>query len=185
MVFNPLHLEVWHMIVLVAEPLHKLVYLCTLDGLGAGEGVEAGVLGLVGGQQQHQLGARVGEAGNRTEMNTTHSWNISSVSPSPLCLGDDVAELCGVQLTLGQQGVAQRDDRPAEDKHEVTPAHSITQQSDLLLISVLTVLERIMVRCGLQSPHRVSPHCFIAVGILNSDQFYIIPLTEGAFYATP
>ena len=60
------------MIVLVAEPLHKLVYLCTLDGLGAGEGIEAGVLGLVGGQQQHQLGARVGEAGNRTEMNTTH-----------------------------------------------------------------------------------------------------------------
>ena len=60
------------MIVLVAEPLHKLVYLCALDGLGAGEGVEAGVLGLVGGQQQHQLGARVGQAGNRMEMNTTH-----------------------------------------------------------------------------------------------------------------
>ena len=71
-----LHLKVWHMIVLVAEPLHELVYLCTLDGLGAGEGVEAGVLGLVGGQQQHQLGARVGEAGNRTEMNTTHSFDI-------------------------------------------------------------------------------------------------------------
>ena len=185
-----LHLEVWHMIVLVAEPLHKLVYLGALDGLGAGEGVEAGVLGLVGGQQQHQLGARVGEAANRTEMNTTHSFDIkeavSSVSPSPLCLGDDVAELCGVQLTLGQQGVAQRDDRPAEDQqHEITPAHSITQQlSDLLLISVLTVLERIMARCGLQSPHRVSPHCFIAVGILNIEQFYIIPLTEGAFNAT-
>ena len=64
-----LHLKVWHMIVLVAEPLHKLVYLCTLDGLGAGEGIEAGVLGLVGGQQQHQLGARVGQAGNRTNMN--------------------------------------------------------------------------------------------------------------------
>ena len=47
-----LYLKVWHMIVLVAEPLHELVYLCTLDGLGAGEGVEAGVLGLVGGQQQ-------------------------------------------------------------------------------------------------------------------------------------
>ena len=128
-----LHLKVWHMIVLVAEPLHKLVYLCTLDGLGAGEGVEAGVLGLVGGQQQHQLGARVGQAGNRSEMNTTHSFDIqeaeSSVSPSPLCLGDDVAELRGVQLTLGQQGVAQRDDRPAEDQqHEITPAHSITSR---------------------------------------------------------
>ena len=121
------------MIVLVAEPLHKLVYLCTLDGLGAGEGVEAGVLGLVGGQQQHQLGARVGQAGNRTEMNTTHSFDIkdavSSVSPSPLCLGDDVAELCGVQLTLGQQGVAQRDDRPAEDQHEINPAHHTQQYS--------------------------------------------------------
>ena len=32
---------------------------------------------------------------------------------------------------------------------------------------MLTVLERIMARCGRQSPHRVSPHCFIAVGILN------------------
>ena len=64
------------MIVLVAEPLHELVYLGALDGLGAGEGVEAGVLGLVGGQQQHQLGARVGQAGNRTNMNTTHSFDI-------------------------------------------------------------------------------------------------------------
>ena len=114
-----LHLKVWHMVVLVAEPLHKLVNLGALNGLGAGEGIEAGVLGLVGGQQQHQLGARVGQAGNRMEMNTTHSWNISSVSPSPLCLGDDVAELRGVQLTLGQQGVAQRDYRPAEDQHEI------------------------------------------------------------------
>ena len=67
-----LYLKVWHMIVLVAEPLHKLIYLRALDGLGAGEGIEAGVLGLVGGQQQHQLGARVGQAGNRMEMNTTH-----------------------------------------------------------------------------------------------------------------
>ena len=117
-----LHLKVWHMIVLVAEPLHKLVYLCALDGLGAGEGIEAGVLGLVGGQQQHQLGARVGQAGNRMEMNKHIKKAVSSVSPSPLCLGDDVAELCGVQLTLGQQGVAQRDDRPAEDQHEITSA---------------------------------------------------------------
>ena len=69
MIVEVLHLEVWHMIVLVAEPLHELVYLGALDGLGAGEGIEAGVLGLVGGQQQHQLGARVGEAGNRTKMN--------------------------------------------------------------------------------------------------------------------
>ena len=113
MIVVVLHLEVWHMIVLVAEPLHKLVYLCTLDGLGAGEGIEAGVLGLVGGQQQHQLGARVGQAGNRMEMNKHIQEAVSSVSPSPLCLGDDVAELCGIQLTLGQQGVSQRDDRPA------------------------------------------------------------------------
>ena len=78
-----LHLEVWHMVVLVAEPLHELVYLGALDGLGAGEGVEAGVLGLVGGQQQHQLGARVGEAGNRMEMNTTHIHGTFLLSHLP------------------------------------------------------------------------------------------------------
>ena len=78
-----LHLKVWHMIVLVAEPLHKLVYLCALDGLGAGEGIEAGVLGLVGGQQQHQLGARVGQAGNRMEMNTTHIHGTFLLSHLP------------------------------------------------------------------------------------------------------
>ena len=78
-----LHLKVWHMVVLVAEPLHKLVYLCALDGLGAGEGVEAGVLGLVGGQQQHQLGARVGQAGYRMEMNTTHIHRTFLLSHLP------------------------------------------------------------------------------------------------------
>ena len=40
---------------------------------------------------------------------------------------------------------------------------------DRLLMSVVTVLDRIMAKCGLQSPHLVSPHCFIAVGILNTE----------------
>ena len=40
-------------------------------------------------------------------------------------------------------------------------------RTHLLLISLVPELERIMARCGLQSPHLVSPHCFIAVGILN------------------
>ena len=87
-----MYLEEWHVIVLVTESLNKLVNLGALDGLGGGELLDA-PSPRSGGQEEHQLGGGRGEA-------------------APVSLRHDVAELGGVELTLGQQRVAQGDDGP-------------------------------------------------------------------------
>ena len=84
-----MYLEEWHVIVLVTESLNKLVYL---GALGGGELLDA-PSPRSGGQEEHQLGGGRGEA-------------------APVSLRHDVAELGGVELTLGQQRVAQGDDGP-------------------------------------------------------------------------
>ena len=91
------YLKEWHVIVLVAESLDKLVYLSALDGLGGGEGLDVGGP-RGGGEEQHQLGGGGGQC-------------------APVSLGHDVAELGREQLTLGQQGVAQGDDGPGQTKY--------------------------------------------------------------------
>ena len=81
---------------LVAKLLDKLVYFCTLNGLGGGELVQGLVPGRGRGQKEDKLGALVGE-------------------DAPLSLGDQVTELGRVQLPLGQEGVTQGDDGPPVD----------------------------------------------------------------------
>ena len=50
--------------------------------------------------------------------------------------------MCSEQLPLGEQGV----------------------MMERMLVSPPWLMLRIMARCGRQSPHRASPHCFIALG---------------------
>ena len=70
--------------------------------------------------------------------------------PTPLGLGDQLTELGHYSCPLARR-------------------ESLRVMMDRLMMSVVMVLDRIMAKCGLLSPHFVSPHCFIAVGILNPE----------------